>query len=261
MSCTVTSGTLSAALRYAERGWAVFPCELRGKRPITRRGLHDASTDRDEIERMWRAGGHANVAVRTGRESGIVVLDVDGDDGIESLRALEREHTPLPRTASVVTPRGGAHFYFRHPANGEIRNSAGALGPGLDVRGTGGYVLMPPSVGANGRHYEPDERAPLAELPAWLLERLTVPQGMSQRTPTSEWVAIVRNGVPQGQRNHGLARLTGHLLAKDVDARLVLELALLVNRRCKPPLDDGEVERIVESIAGRELRKRNGARR
>ena len=259
MSCTVISDTLSAAYRYAERGWPVFPCERRGKRPITRRGLHDATTDRNEIERMWRPDGHANVAVPTGRPSGIVVLDVDGDEGSDALYLLENDHGALPRTASVQTPSGGAHYYFKHPG-GEIRNSVRQLGPGLDIRADGGYVIAPPSVGPNGLRYEPDERAPLAELPEWLLGRLTSRQGTSQRTPTSEWVAIVQDGMPQGQRNHGLARLTGHLLAKDVDVRLVRELVLLVNRRCKPPLDETEVDQVLESIAGRELRKRTGAR-
>lgn len=253
----MTNELLQAALRYAGRGLPVFPCERRGKRPRTANGLLDASTDAGQIERWWRANGNANVAVVTGPASGLLVIDVDGDDGAEALRGLEREHGPLPRTTSVVTPRGGAHYYLRYPTGrGEIRNSAGLLGPGLDVRGAGGYVLMPPSQGANGRRYEPDERAPLAEPPGWLLQRLSGPQNGSRRTPASEWVAIARDGLTEGQRNQGLTRLVGHLLAKDVDARLVLELAQLVNQRCRPPLAPSDVERIVESIAGRELRKR-----
>ena len=246
---------VEAALKYAAHGWLVFPCQSHGKAPRTRNGLHDATRDRELIERWWRADCNANVAVRTGAASRLVVLDVDGDDGTEALRALERAHEPLPRTASVITPRGGSHFYFGHPGV-EVRNSASQLGPGLDVRADGGYVLAPPSIGPNERRYEVDERAALADMPRWLLERLSARRVTSQPTPTSEWLAIVRDGLAQGERNHGLARLTGHLLAKDVDARLVHELVLLVNRRCKPPLPNGEVERIVQSIAGRELRRR-----
>jgi hypothetical protein len=255
----MTSQTLQAALRYAERRWHVFPCEARGKRPITRNGLKDATTNPEQIERLWRADGNANVAIRTGRESGIVVIDLDGDEGSDSLYLLEREHQDLPRTARVVTPRGGQHLYFRYPGV-EVRNSAGRLGERIDVRGDGGYVLAPPSTGENGRRYEPDERAPLAELPAWLLERLSSAPSASQPAPTSEWIAIVRDGLRQGERNNGLARLTGHLLARDIDVHLVHELVLLVNRGCKPPLDEAEVDRVVVSIAGRELRKRKGAR-
>ena len=249
---------VDAALRYAAHGWPVFPCESLGKHPRTRNGLHDATTDREQIERWWRADGNANVAVRTGSVSGLVVLDVDGEEGLDSLRELERAQARLPRTPSVVTPRGGQHFYFGHPGC-EIRNSAGALGPGLDVRGDGGYVLAPPSIGATGRRYEPDERCSLAALPAWLLERLRGRRASEDRaTPASEWVAIVRDGLPEGERNHGLARFVGHLLARNVDARLVGELAHVVAARFRPPLTGAEIDRVVESIAGREVRKRTG---
>lgn len=245
---------VDAALRYAAHGWPVFPCEPRGKRPRTHNGLKDATTTPAVLERWWRADCNANIGVVTGASSGLVVLDIDGDEGMESLRGLERANAPLPTTASVVTPRGGSHFYFRHPGS-EIRNSAGVLGPGLDVRGDGGYVLAPPSMGSTGRRYAADERVAPAELPPWLSTRLKTPQEARRRVPVNEWVRIVR-GLPEGQRNHGIARLAGHLLAHDVDVRLVLELVMLVAARCQPALAAGEVQRVVESIAGRELRKR-----
>ncbi len=124
-----------AALEYAKRGFGVIPCN--GKVPLTEHGVTDATTDPDRIEAWWQRWPDANVAISTGNGSSIVVLDVDGDDGSESLRKLERRHGELPRTASIKTPSGGSHFYFRHPG-GEIRNSVGGLGDGLDVRGDGG---------------------------------------------------------------------------------------------------------------------------
>ncbi len=81
------------------------------------------------------------------------------------------------------------------------------------------------------------------------------------RTPTSAWVALVRDGLTDGERNNGLARLVGHLLAKDVDARVAAELAHVVNERCCPPLPGGEVDAIVRSIAGREVRRRKAGAR
>jgi putative DNA primase/helicase len=159
----------------------------------------------------------------------------------------------------VVTPRAGAHYFFNHPGE-EIRNSAGMLGVGLDVRGDGGFVVVPPSEGANGRRYEPDDRAPLANPPDWLLQRITRPADARRAVPASEWLSLVTGGLVAGGRNAGLTRLTGHLLCRDVDPRLVRELILLLARhRCKPPLSDHEAIRIVESIAGRELARRTAA--
>jgi Bifunctional DNA primase/polymerase, N-terminal/Primase C terminal 1 (PriCT-1) len=250
---------LEAALRYANRGLPVFPCKPREKVPLVQRGLLAASTDPETIAGWWRMWPDANVAGRTGRASGLVVLDVDGDEGIASLRDLERQHEHLPTTASVVTPSGGQHFYFAHPG-GHIPNSASVLGAGLDIRGDGGYAILPQSVGANGRRYEPDERCASAPLPGWLGGRIAAPENGSQaRTPTSVWVAIVRDGLPEGQRNDGLARLTGHLLRR-LDVALAAELVHLVNGRCRPPLGSGDVDRIIDSIARRELQRRQGAR-
>jgi hypothetical protein len=251
----VVSELSGAAVRYAAAGLPVFPCQ--DKRPLVRHGLHDATTDRRMILRYWRRWPNAAIAVVTGWVSRLVVLDVDGREGADALRELELSCAPLPRTASVVTPRGGQHFYFRHPG-GEIPNSAGQIGPGLDVRGDGGYVIAPPS-SIGGRRYEADERGPVAALPPWLravIARFGTPPAHG-RTAPEDWLEIVTDGVGEGQRNAQITRLTGHLLARDVDARLVRELVLLVAaHRCRPPLPSEEAERVVESIAGRELAKR-----
>jgi hypothetical protein len=245
-SRTSDMGAASAALAIR---WPVFPCA--GKVPCTRNGLLDATSDPLVVERWWqRVWPGANVAVRTG--NGLVVLDVDGDDGAESLRALERRHGELPPTVSVVTGGGGQHFYFTCSA--PVRNSAGRLGSGLDIRGDGGYVIAPPSVHASGRAYEwdndPDD-VELASLPAWLLEPVA---GVRKRTPPGEWVRMLQ-GIPSGERNHSLARLTGYLLHRDVEPRVALQLMLAVNRAaCRPALDDDEVVRVVESIACIHLR-------
>lgn len=253
------SELLAAALRHAERSRPVFPCDPETKAPLVEHGFKDATSDPAIIHAWFDRLEPPMLAIPTGARTGLVVLDSDGDDGAESLRKLEREHAPLPRTASAVTPRGGGHTYFAHPG-GEVPNSVGTLGPGLDIRGDGGYVIVPPSLAASGRRYEVDEEAPAAPLPAWLCElvrRPSVRNGVS--VPVSEWLRIVR-GLPEGERNAGLARLVGHLLNRDVDARLVAELAHLVAARFRPPLEAAEVDRVVASIAGREVRRRAGAR-
>ena len=161
---------LKAALSYAKRGIPVFPCEPGGKRPLTYNGFWDATTDARRIEAWWSRWPSANVGVPTGQKSGLLVLDIDQrGGGPGSLAVLERENGSLPRTARSRTGGGGVHVFFRYPMGEEVRNSAGWLGPGLDVRGEGGYVVVPPS--RTQSVYEWIDRSPLAEA-AWLLECL-----------------------------------------------------------------------------------------
>src|SRR5215203_4092623 len=136
---------LKAALAYAGRGVPVFPCEPGAKRSLTRNGHWDAITDRRAIERWWRRQPFANIGLPTGKKSCIVVLDVDVDDGgLGSLAKLERAGAPVPKTARTRTGGGGIHVFFRYPSTTEIRNSAGLLGPGLDVRGELLKIRLPP---------------------------------------------------------------------------------------------------------------------
>jgi hypothetical protein len=246
------AGAASAALELAARGWPVLP--VRGKVPKLHNGLLGASTDERAITNWWQLWPDCGVGVRTG--AGLVVLDVDGDAGADALHDLERRHGELPRTVTVRTGGGGEHYYFacREP----VRNSAGRLGAGLDVRGEGGYVIAPPSRHDSGSRYEWDEHpddVPVAALPTWLLGMLREDTARRKRTPTSEWVRLIR-AIPEGQRNDGLARLCGHLLARGVDEHVMHELLLAVNQsRCRPPLPDREVTHIAESILRRHLRK------
>jgi hypothetical protein len=164
-----------AALSYARRGIPVFPCETGGKRPLTYNGFWDATTELRQVRAWWDRWPTANVGVPTGKRSGLLVLDVDPrDGGPQSLVALERQNGPLPRTTRSSTGGGGVHVFFRYPAEVEVRNSAGWLGSGLDVRGEGGYVVVPPS--RTQGPYEWVDRSPLAD-GAWMVERLVEEDG------------------------------------------------------------------------------------
>jgi hypothetical protein len=158
---------LKAALAYARRDIPVFPCEPGGKAPLTYNGFWDATTDARRIGIWWSRWPGANVGVPTGERSGLLVLDIDPKDGgSASLAELERSSGPLPETAKARTGGGGMHVFFAYPVGEEVRSSAGRLGPGLDVRGEGGYVVVPPSRTQSA--YEWLDRVPLAA-PAWLL--------------------------------------------------------------------------------------------
>lgn len=252
----MSTDLFEGAIKLAKRGWPVFPCMPGKKAPATANGLNDATVDMEKILYWWSKVPTCNIGVPTGAGPGFVVLDIDGDEGYESLRALETEYGALPRTLSVRTPSGGQHYYFQTPAAG-LRNSAGKVGRHIDVRGDGGYVLVPPSKIRGGAVYELDEASAIVEMPEWLLEistRHTRSDAGAQ--DSSEWLEII-NGVQEGGRNHAMARLAGHLLRRYVDFELTREMLHLVNRaKFKPALPDFEVDRTVESVYTRELQRR-----
>jgi hypothetical protein len=258
---------LQAALGYAARGWRVLPlhsptgaacscgrpdCSSIGKHPRIRDGLRGASCDADVIATWWRCWPGANVGVATG--DGLVVVDVDGEAGRHSLRGRELPLTPTVETGS------GWHYYYR--ADSPLPCRIG-LFPSVDVRAVGGYVVAPPSLHVTGRQYAEVpglwfDSIEMATAPAWLLVSLTSPR--AARSP-EHWRSVVRSGVTEGARNATVASIAGHMLRRDVDARVVHELLSVWNEvRCRPPLRASEVERTVESIARAEARRRVGGR-
>ncbi len=248
---------LDAALQYEQRGWSVIPLAARAKKPDLRKWQpHQNQRAEDKtIREWWGANPQRNIGIVTGEISGLVVLDVDGDEGRASLRDLT-----LPATPTVQTGRG-LHYYFAHPGF-HVANAVGFL-PGLDIRADGGYVVAPPSVHPSGTRYEwapnlsPVE-VDLAPCPTWMLDKL-MPKAEVQARPVEEWRSLVAQGARQGQRNDSLASLAGHLLHKYVDPLVVLELLLCWNRtRNRPPLSDVEVAQTLDSIAGRERLRRKG---
>ena len=170
----MSQAMLDAALEYAELGIPVFPLQPSSKEPMKgSHGLLDATTDADQIHKWWAKTPDANIGARTG--NGLVVLDFDideakGEDGLETLHGWESEHGELPETVTAVTGRGGMHLWFR--VNGNVSNSANAQ-KGVDIRGDGGFVVMPPSVHPNGTAYawetDPTERA-IADADASVLD-------------------------------------------------------------------------------------------
>jgi Bifunctional DNA primase/polymerase, N-terminal/Primase C terminal 1 (PriCT-1) len=249
-----------AALALAMRGLRIFPCAPRAKIPATSHGALDATVDRQVIERWWHDNPDFNVAVATGTASGIFILDVDGGEAETALRQLETLHGTLPPSVEVVTARG-RHIWFKMP-NTELRNSAGKLAPGLDIRASGGFALTPPSIHPSGKPYcrSVDTANAIAAPPDWLIARLVDTASCNEATPPSEWRQLATDGVAEGKRNDSIARLTGHLLRHYVDARVTLELVRTWNAtRCRPPLADKEVVAIVNSIAGKELKRRQEA--
>jgi Bifunctional DNA primase/polymerase, N-terminal/AAA domain len=147
---------LQTALAYADRGWHIFPCDPRDKSPLTANGFEDATTDSAMITAWFTDMPYAMIGIRTGAQSGIFVVDcdVDPEKGLDGIGALKELSIDLPETITVKTPRGGKHFYFAYPDGTEIRNSAGKIAPGIDVRGEGGYVIAAGSMRSDRIYYE-----------------------------------------------------------------------------------------------------------
>ena len=144
-----------AALIYARWGWPVFPLRSHAKRPATRNGFKDATTDSDRIASWWRTNPHYNIGLPTGHA--FDVIDIDPPAGAISyvkLIAREDPHTgrgPIPDChGRVASASGGIHLYVKPTGKG---NAVG-IAPGIDHRGVGGYVVAPPStLGKLGRSW------------------------------------------------------------------------------------------------------------
>jgi hypothetical protein len=257
---------LGTALKLAARGLHVFPCVPSSKQPACTHGCLDATGDVIAIHAWWRENPAYNIGVATGAPSDVFVVDVDGGEAETALARLEAEHGTLPPTVEAITPRPGTgrHLFFRMPPEGDVRNSIDKFnGASIHVRGTGGYVVMPPSIHPSGFRYRwsVDSANAFAAAPQWLLDKITEPKNGNGKaaTPPSEWRELVNNGVEEGQRDHQLTRLTGHLLRRYIDPFVTQQLVMSWNvTHCRPPLPPEDIERIVNSIAGRELRRRGG---
>ncbi len=137
----------AAAYRYAEAGIPVFPCVTGGKRPLTKRGFHEASTEPRQVARWWARWPRANIGMPTGQISGLEVVDVDvhGVRGFAAFELARREGLTDRWAAFIRTPSGGVHAYY--PADPElVQPSWQVARAGIDFRGSGGYVIVPPSI-------------------------------------------------------------------------------------------------------------------
>lgn len=244
---------LKAALGYLKRGWAIVPAGERAKRPIVRWQRYQLEMPSEaQVTGWFERWPKANLAVITGQISGLVVVDIDPKHGGEtSLVTMMARHGILPETVESITGGGGRHLYFAHPGY-DVRSRAG-LAPGIDLRGDGGCIIVPPSVHPSGKryHWKPGHapgQLEIARLPVWFeLSRFS--GDGSRGHPVNYWRTLIQEGVTEGHRNTTVASFSGHLLWHGVDPDVVLELMLAWNRvRCRPPLDDEEVIRTVQSI-------------
>src|SRR5262245_28131631 len=219
-------------------------CDSAGKHPRTKNGVHDASTDEAKIRRWWETWEDANIGVATGKEAGFFALDVDPrKGGAEALASLEAKYGKLPESRTTDTGGGGVHHLFKYP-DFTVKNTTGKLGPGLDIKGEGGAIVVAPSLHAGGKRYRWKKTAPIAEAPEWFLRLLRETQ-----RPRANGSAVIGATIPEGRRNDTLTSLAGTMRRRGMGFDEI-EAALLVtnNKRCDPPLAEDEVRKIASSV-------------
>jgi len=234
--------TIQFAKQYAKMGFQCFPLRPHDKTPVVK-WADVATAEENMLVGWWENNPDANIGIACGKRSGCVVIDIDAaHGGYESLEILQEQYGKLPETLTAITGGGGEHLFFKHPGI-EIRNSAGRLAPGIDIRGDGGYVVATPSVHPNGNPYKWANDLPLADMPQWMIDSL--------KDIPAQSVPVSSNGVIiNGARNNTLTTLAGSMRRKGFGEDAIFAALKEHNtRHCVPPLSDGEVYVIARSIA------------
>jgi bifunctional DNA primase/polymerase-like protein len=281
----VQNPLLDAALGYAALGWHVVPlyepaanpigcscgrstgpqkCASPAKHPRTVNGLDDSTTDETTIQQWWGMWPSANIGIRTGAVSGIVVVDIDSPEGEAALAPL----LPSGLATPTQTTGKGRHLLFSHP--GEMIQNRGRFRPGCDVKGDRGYIVAAPSRHASGHQYAWAEgRDPadlrLAPIPPTLLQALTSPRpslvaysvGSSDRPLQDDEIAIrvraymakLPTGLRDGQgRNDVCFRLSCWLLHDmGLDGGVARPWVDEWNRENAEPLGESEILNTMRS--------------
>jgi hypothetical protein len=258
------------ALGYAGMGWSVFPlhsvsadgactcgggCSSPAKHPRTKDGFKSATTDQKAVSDFWDTWPDANIGVRTGRVSGIFVVDVDEAKGADLENLFKKfggaEHW---KTLTCTTGRG-RHFYFRLPTGVEIKNSASKIAVSVDIRGEGGYVVAPPSVHILGDLYDWEFDDQLLGPPPGMLEALEENRAVTVTEsgliiPAPKEHLVVPEIISSGARNESLAQIAGKMRSLGfVENEISGQLLSLNERLCQPPLPQNEVVAIARSIS------------
>ena len=239
---------LNAAIEYAGKGMAVFPLKPRDKKPLTKHGVNDATTDFDTITKWWKKNPNANIGIACGQISGgLLVIDLDeranGVSGFDSLHEWESEHGELPETARTITGKGGSHILYRvdHKENNRVD-----LLEGVDVRSDGGYIVAPPSIHPNGNRYEWEydpEEYDIRDADETVMELLSIGK---RKVDVDKFTSPDK--IPDGKRNDTIYKVACSLQAKGLGDGAILAACRAENEaKCDPPLSDEEVDKIVES--------------
>jgi hypothetical protein len=233
---------------YDAHGWFVLPTDPGAKKPFfgfTYKDRYGANLPaRGDIESWseWTAKG-VRLGTRTGEVSGIIVLDVDSQEAHDYIKAKQHPICPM-----VQSPRegGGLHLYFEHP-DFYVKSTVGVGGvEGLDIRGDGGIVVLPPSPDhKSGRAYEwiiPPGDVAIPPAPTWLLDLLKDQSTFKEKLDIPRIMA----GVPEGRRDTELNRLAGKFRQMNIPEDVAVPMIELAAEKCSPPFGKAEARAKVK---------------
>jgi putative DNA primase/helicase len=218
-------------MQLAASGAQLFPLAARSKAPAVR-WQDQASSDAAKLQQLAAQFPACNWGMVTGARSGIWVLDLDGLEGAEWFARMLAEHD-WPDTRTTRT-KDGTHLYYAcvSERSAAIRCSAGKIAPGVDVRGEGGYVVVPPSTHPEGPQYQwiTAPNHPIAEAPSWLEQLALDANNHDNNTKPSLSLAEI---IPEGRRNATLTSFAGSMRAKGLSAEAIAAALMVENHeRC-----------------------------
>lgn len=262
---TYHSKLADCAASYAAHGFSVIPIG-QSKKPLIKFADKPPLTV-EEIEQIWTKYPSANIALKTDK---FFVVDIDRhSDGVDGLNSiLELNHAEwFKDTLSERTAHDGYHFFFAKPEGVSISQKIGLL-PGVDLKAhPNNYVVVSPSV-LNGKPYQWRNHNPIKAAPADLIKLIKSKQTASTsflktnysslgKTKTVNLFEAIINGLGDvGSRNDALAGFIGGLLFRNVNPQVAAELAVIANNHTADPLPIREVERTVNSMIDKEIRRR-----
>lgn len=246
----IDSPCLNAALEYADMGFSVIPVNQSNKKPYIKwTEYQHRIPEREEIEAWWKQWPNANVAIITGKVSGIFCVDADGDEGVEWISKN------LPPTTVYSQTSRGWHAIYRVPENAMIRNMV-KLTTQVDMRGEGGYFVAPPSIHESGHKYEfKFIEDGWESIPVYQPPTAGGTSGNIQLDLSGVKSSTTNSPVNSGQRNSTLAQLTGKWIGAGLDDEEIELLAKSWNEKNNPPLPFKEVLTTIKSI--RKTHERN----
>ena len=235
----------------AARGWRLHPLKRRSKLPCLPGWQRRASSDLKQLEAWCRQFRDCNWGAVAGRESGFFAVDVDDS---AAMQRLEDEYGPVPDGLCVVTSRGYALIY-EWPDGAEVRPAVKHPCEGIDIRGRGSYIVIPPSVHPSGHVYRySDDSLPVPACPPWLLPLIlnNSQTGAQDRHSAPAAGTVTSKPIGEGSRTKHLVSLAGTMNKRGMDPTAI-EAAILAENaaKCSPPLPDGKVRAIARDLPAR----------